>query len=136
MFSFILWGPPGCGKTTITRFLNGLIPNFFDGKKEGEVYLNNDLREIMVLTDIYVAEEESIVSLHSEWFYKDSWQEIYECYNDVRLIMIRIEHGKEDDRIELLREKVKLGIITEQAITMIADRLFEDSRKVRSIIFG
>ena len=101
-----------------------------------KIYLNNDLREIMALADIYVAEEESIVSLHSEWFYKDSWQEIYECYNDVRLIMIRIEHGKEDDRIELLREKVKLGIITEQAITMIADRLFEDSRKVRSIIFG
>ena len=38
----LLCGESGCGKTTITRFLNGLIPNFFDGKREGEVYLNND----------------------------------------------------------------------------------------------
>lgn len=35
----LLCGESGCGKTTMTRFFNGLIPNFFDGKREGEVYL-------------------------------------------------------------------------------------------------
>ena len=39
----LLCGESGCGKTTITRFLNGLIPNFFDGKREGSVYLGSDL---------------------------------------------------------------------------------------------
>jgi energy-coupling factor transport system ATP-binding protein len=38
----LLCGESGCGKTTLTRFLNGLIPNFFDGKREGNVYLGND----------------------------------------------------------------------------------------------
>lgn len=38
----LLCGESGCGKTTLTRFLNGLIPNFFDGKRKGEVYLNDD----------------------------------------------------------------------------------------------
>lgn len=37
----LLCGESGCGKTTMTRFFNGLIPNFFDGKREGEVYLND-----------------------------------------------------------------------------------------------
>ena len=37
----LLCGESGCGKTTLTRFLNGLIPNFFNGKRSGEVYLND-----------------------------------------------------------------------------------------------
>lgn len=37
----LLCGESGCGKTTLTRFLNGLIPNFFDGKRSGEVYLHD-----------------------------------------------------------------------------------------------
>ena len=48
----LLCGESGCGKTTITRFLNGLIPNFFDGKKEGEVYLNNELISEMPIYEI------------------------------------------------------------------------------------
>lgn len=37
----LLCGESGCGKTTLTRFLNGLIPNFFDGQRSGEVYLHD-----------------------------------------------------------------------------------------------
>ena len=38
----LLCGESGCGKTSITRFLNGLIPNFFDGKREGNVYMGDE----------------------------------------------------------------------------------------------
>ena len=38
----LLCGESGCGKTTITRFLNGLIPNFFNGNREGNVYLKDE----------------------------------------------------------------------------------------------
>lgn len=31
----ILTGPSGCGKTTLTRCINGLIPDFFEGKPGG-----------------------------------------------------------------------------------------------------
>lgn len=35
----VLTGPSGCGKTTLCRCLNGLIPNFYPGKMEGEVHV-------------------------------------------------------------------------------------------------
>ena len=31
----VLTGPSGCGKTTLTRCMNGLIPDFFEGKLSG-----------------------------------------------------------------------------------------------------
>ena len=36
----LLCGESGCGKTTITRLLNGLIPHFYEGTLEGEVTVN------------------------------------------------------------------------------------------------
>ena len=36
----LLCGEPGCGKTTITRLLNGLTPHFYEGTLEGEITVN------------------------------------------------------------------------------------------------
>lgn len=33
----VLCGESGCGKTTITRLINGLIPHYYEGKMNGEV---------------------------------------------------------------------------------------------------
>lgn len=33
-------GKSGCGKTTLTRLINGLIPNYYDGELSGEVLLD------------------------------------------------------------------------------------------------
>lgn len=48
----VLTGKSGCGKTTVTRCINSLIPNFFDVAMEGEVFVadldikNAPMREI------------------------------------------------------------------------------------------
>ncbi|AQS09620.1 putative HMP/thiamine import ATP-binding protein YkoD [Clostridium saccharobutylicum] len=39
----VLCGESGCGKTTITRLINGLIPHFYEGKLSGEVSINGQL---------------------------------------------------------------------------------------------
>ena len=36
----LLTGGSGCGKTTILRLINGLIPNFYEGKLEGQILIN------------------------------------------------------------------------------------------------
>ncbi|AMP19887.1 hypothetical protein AZF37_00675 [endosymbiont 'TC1' of Trimyema compressum] len=36
----VIMGPSGGGKTTLIRVINGLIPNFFEGTLEGNIYLN------------------------------------------------------------------------------------------------
>jgi len=36
----LLCGASGCGKTTVTRLINGLIPHYYKGELEGEVTVN------------------------------------------------------------------------------------------------
>ncbi|MDO5725897.1 MAG: ABC transporter ATP-binding protein, partial [Tissierellia bacterium] len=45
----LLMGESGCGKTSITRLINGLIPEFYDGELSGEIYLDNkDLSKLYI----------------------------------------------------------------------------------------
>ena len=38
----LLCGRSGCGKTTLTRLINGLIPQFFAGEQSGRVFLDGE----------------------------------------------------------------------------------------------
>ena len=45
-------GNIGSGKTTLTRMINGIIPNFFDGTRQGNVYLDGNLISEMPIYEI------------------------------------------------------------------------------------
>lgn len=36
----LLTGPSGCGKSTLLRLLNGLIPEFYDGERNGKIFID------------------------------------------------------------------------------------------------
>lgn len=45
----LLTGKSGCGKTTLTRLMNGLIPDFFESKLSGEVLIDaQSLRDLKI----------------------------------------------------------------------------------------
>lgn len=72
----LITGKSGCGKTTITRLINGLIPNFYEGKLSGEVLINgnNISKEFIYNTAKYVG---SVFQNHrSQFFNVDTTSEL------------------------------------------------------------
>lgn len=37
----VLMGKSGCGKSSLTRMINGLIPNFYEGDLKGKIFIND-----------------------------------------------------------------------------------------------
>ena len=61
----LLCGRSGCGKTTLTRLINGLIPHFFPGELHGEVLL--DGTRISDLPMYRIAEKVGSVFQNPRW---------------------------------------------------------------------
>lgn len=51
-----LTGASGCGKTTVTRMLNGIIPHFYNGEIDGQILMND--KDIQ-LQDVYGLTQQS-----------------------------------------------------------------------------
>ena len=105
----LLCGESGCGKTTITRFLNALIPNFFDGKREGNVYLNCDEISEMPIHEISKHIGSVFQNPKTQFFNVDTTSEIvFGCENlsmDVEEIRRRLDLVVDDFKINHLLDK-------------------------------
>ena len=78
----VLCGESGCGKTTVTRLMNGLIPNFYKGKLTGEIRV--DGRDIIKMPLYEIAESTGSVfqNPRSQFFNVDTDSELsFACEN-------------------------------------------------------
>ncbi|MFQ9499441.1 ABC transporter ATP-binding protein [Neglectibacter timonensis] len=78
----VLCGESGCGKTTITRLINGLIPHYYEGKMSGNVWVN----EAKVSSSHFMILRKTVGSVfqnpRSQFFNVDTTSEItFGCEN-------------------------------------------------------
>lgn len=93
---------------------------------------DTQIREIANLMEIYFLERNA-GSKHSEWWLLKDWGQIYEYYNWIRFVLLRIGYQREDERVEEIRMLVKDERISGEAIRKIsaatlgniADRSFD-----------
>lgn len=78
----VFCGESGCGKTTITRLINGLIPHYYEGQMAGEVWVNGEKVSEQPLYDTAAVVGSVFQNPRSQFFNVDTTSEItFGCEN-------------------------------------------------------
>lgn len=78
----LLTGKSGCGKTTLTRLINGLIPGFYTGRLSGEISIGGRLLEKWRTDELYAIVGSVFQNPRSQFFNLDTTSEIaFGCEN-------------------------------------------------------
>ena len=78
----LLTGESGCGKTTITRLVNGLVPHYYEGNLEGDVLLDGKSVSDTPLYDLAAMVGSVFQNPKSQFFNVDTDSELaFACEN-------------------------------------------------------
>ena len=102
-------GSSGCGKTTITRLINRLVPEFFEGELEGKIYIDGQDTSDMDIQDLAGIVGSVFQDPRSQFFATDTTAEIAFSCENVGLpreeLCYRIERAANDLQITRLLER-------------------------------
>lgn len=105
----LLCGKSGCGKTTITRFINGLIPQFYEGDLWGEVFVDGKDVSVESVSETARMVGSVFQNPRSQFFNVDTTSELaFGCENmgwAVPAIDAAVEQTVADFNIEGLMER-------------------------------
>lgn len=105
----VLCGESGCGKTTITRLINGLIPHYYEGVMQGEVWVKGTKISEQPLYDTAKMVGSVFQNPRSQFFNVDTTSEItFGCENlglSESCIRKRLEKTVRDFRLEKLMDR-------------------------------
>ncbi len=102
----VLTGESGCGKTSLIRLMNGLIPSFYEGQLEGDIVIEGKGLEAWKMDDLSMTVGSVFQNPRSQFFNVDSTSELgFACENmgiSRQAIWERIEQTTRDFKIENL----------------------------------
>lgn len=102
----VLCGESGCGKTTVTRLINGLIPHYYEGQLEGKVYIDEKNVSEQPLYDTARVIGSVFQNPRSQFFNVDTVSEItFGCENlgvSETEIMLRMERVTQEFHLQKL----------------------------------
>jgi energy-coupling factor transport system ATP-binding protein len=105
----LLCGRSGCGKTTVTRLLNGLIPHFYEGSLQGAVFIEGQSINNMKLHQIAKRVGSVFQDPRSQFFTMDTTSEIaFSCENmgiERAEMVHRLNHTVDALKMEKLLER-------------------------------
>ena len=107
----VLCGESGCGKTTVTRLINGLAPHFYEGEMSGSVMIGDVCVNTENLSDIAALTGSVFQNPKSQFFNLDTTGElVFGCEN------LGIPRGQIQQRLEKTKRDLQLDNLMDRDI--------------------
>ena len=111
----VLAGESGCGKTTVTRLLNGLIPHYYEGELSGEIFINGKNITDMELHEATRFSGSVFQNPRAQFFAVDTDSEMsFECEN------YGMPENEIKDLVEKTTQEFNIGMLRHRDIFLLS----------------